>query len=75
MSSRQKMTPLSIRDRPDFVSTDSADLASHMGHCASARSRMFGLHSAFQFMHSLVCPRIITSVALVAICVGLLAVA
>lgn len=75
MTSRQKTTPTSVQDRPDFVSSDWVELASHMNHCASSRSRMFGLHSAFQFMHSLVSPRIITFVALVAICVSLLAVA
>lgn len=75
MISRQNMTSTSARNRPDFVSTDSAELASHMNHCASARSRMFGVHSAFQFMHAVVCPRIITSVALVVICVSLFAVA
>lgn len=58
----------------DFVSTDSANLASHMSHCASSRSRFFALHSALQSIHGLVSPRIVTVSAVLAICLGLLVV-
>ncbi|UUZ63069.1 hypothetical protein LP417_25515 [Polaromonas sp. P1-6] len=58
----------------DFVSADAADLASHMNHCASSRGRFFALHSALQSAHSLVCPRIVTVAALVAMCLVLLAI-
>ena len=36
----------------DFVSTDTAALASHMDHCASKRSRFFGLHAALELVHA-----------------------
>ena len=58
----------------DFVSTDAANLASHMDHCASSRSRFFALHSALQSIHGLVSPRIVTVSAVVAVCTGLLVV-
>lgn len=49
----------------DFVSTDAAELASHMNHCASSRSRFFAVHSALQTAHSFLSPRIVTVAALV----------
>lgn len=45
----------------DFVSTDSAALASHMSHCASKRSRFFGLHAAFELAHAVVFSRMVTA--------------
>ncbi len=69
------MTDSSSANNTDFVSTDAADLASHMSQCARSRRRLFALHSALQSAHSLVCPRIVTVAAALAIFLGLLAVA
>lgn len=69
-------TPSAIRNvRNDFVSTDAADLASHMDQCAHSRGRFFGLQTGLQSAHSVMSPRIVTVAAIVAICVALLAVA
>jgi hypothetical protein len=57
---------------PDFVSTDTASLALHMDHCASTRSRFFGLHAMLESVHALVFPRMVTAAV---IAVVLLAVA
>lgn len=56
----------------DFVSADTANLASHMSHCAHARSRFFALHATMQFAHGVVCTHIVTVSALVAISLGLM---
>ena len=50
----------------DFVSTDAAALASHMSHCASKRSRFFGLHAALELAHAVVFQRMVTA-ALIAV--------
>ena len=61
-------TPTTFIQRPaDFVSTDTAALASHMDHCASKRSRFFGLHAAFELAHSVVFTRMVTAAVLVAV--------
>lgn len=44
----------------DFVSTDTAALASHMDHCASQRSRFFNVQAAFELGKSVVFPRMVT---------------
>jgi hypothetical protein len=59
----------------DFVSTDAAQLASHMNHCAVSRGRLFGLYSAAEFLHALARPRIVTVAVLAAIGLSLLVVA
>ena len=57
--------PTKLAETPtDFVSTDTAALASHMDHCASQRSRFFGLHAALEFAHSVVFTRMVTAVVL-----------
>lgn len=48
----------------DFVSTDTAALASHMNHCASKRSRFFGVHAALELAHSVVFSRMVTAAVL-----------
>ena len=69
-------TPSVIRNaRNDFVSTDAADLASHMDQCAHSRGRFFTLQSGLQSAHSVVSPRIVTVALIMAICAGLLALA
>ena len=49
-----------------FVLTDTAALAAHMDHCASKRSRFFGLHAALELLHSAVFSRMVTA-ALIAV--------
>ncbi len=48
----------------DTVSTDAAELASHMNHCANSHSRFFFVHSALQSAHGVLSPRIVTVAAL-----------
>ncbi|GAB3470054.1 hypothetical protein [Polaromonas eurypsychrophila] len=48
----------------DSVSTDAAELASHMNHCASSHSRLFFVHSALQSAHGALGPRVVTVAAL-----------
>jgi hypothetical protein len=67
-------TPSAIHNN-DFVSTDAAELASHMDQCAHSRGRFFTLQSGLQSAHSVVSPRIVTVALIVAICFGLLALA
>ena len=45
----------------DFVSTDTAALASHMDRCASKRSRFFNLHAALELAHAAVFSRMVTA--------------
>lgn len=54
-------------DQADPVSTDAAELASHMNHCASSHSRFFLVHSALQSAHGALSPRIVTVAALVSL--------
>jgi hypothetical protein len=56
----------------DPVSTDAAELASHMNHCASSHSRFFLVHSAMQSAHGVLSPRIVTVAALVSLALILL---
>ena len=53
-----------IRPVNDFVSTDTAALASHMSHCASKRGRFFGVHAALELAHSAVFTRMVTAAVL-----------
>lgn len=71
MSTLKIIPAFSSAEPMDFVSTDEAELASHMKSCASARGRLFGLGSAMQSTHSLLTPRIVTVGSLLA-CAGLL---
>lgn len=48
----------------DFVSTDTAALATHMNHCAIKRSRFFSLHAALELAHSVVFTRMVTAAVL-----------
>jgi hypothetical protein len=55
-------TPIAfIQPSADFVSTDTAALASHMSRCASKRSRFFGLHAALELAHTVVFQRMVTA--------------
>ena len=57
--------PTTFVETPDdFVSTDTAALASHMDRCASRRSRFFSLHAALELAHSVVFSRMVTAVVL-----------
>jgi hypothetical protein len=55
----------------DFVSTDSAALASHMSHCANGRGRIFQLQSALEALHDLVFPRMVTVAVVAVVLLGL----
>lgn len=57
---------------PDFVSSDSAALASHMSRCAVGRSRFFGLHAALESAHSLIFSRMVTCALIAVVAVGML---
>ena len=57
---------------PDFVSSDSAALASHMSSCASGRSRFFNLHAALESGHALLCTRMVTCALVAVAAVGML---
>ena len=50
----------------DFVSTDAAELASHMDHCASNRSRFFSLHAALELAQAVVFSRMVTAAVVAA---------
>jgi hypothetical protein len=62
-------------ETPDFVDTDTAQLASHMNHCASSRSRFFALQTALHSVHSALSARIVTVAALVVVSVTAFALA
>lgn len=58
-------TPTTIIYRSaDFVSTDTAALASHMDRCASKRGRFFSLHAALELAHSVLFSRMVTAAVL-----------
>jgi len=59
----------------DFVSSDAANLASHMSHCAGSHSPFFPFRAALQSAHSALTPRLVTVAAVATICLGLLAAA
>ena len=54
----------------DFVSTDTAALASHMGRCASARSRFFSVHAVAESARSLLFSRMVTAILIAAVLAG-----
>jgi hypothetical protein len=59
------INPTTLINRPaDFVSSDTAALASHMDHCASKRSRFFGVHAALEMVHTAVFNRMVTAAVL-----------
>lgn len=64
----------SSRENPDFVGSDAAELASHMSHCASTRSRFFALQTTLDSVHSALSARVVTVAALVVV-VGVFALA
>lgn len=66
------MTPLSSPSTlnfssADFVSTDTAALASHMTSCANKRSKFFNVHAALELVHSAVFSRMVTVAVLVSV--------
>jgi len=66
MTTLKAISRFSSTESPDFVSTDAAQLASHMSHCASSRSRFFAVQTAMDSAHSALSPRVVTVAALVA---------
>ena len=57
---------------PDFVSSDSAALASLMNRCTNERSRFFGLHAALESAHSLFFSRMVTCALIAVVIIGML---
>ena len=51
-----------LHSSADFVSTDTAALASHMDHCAIKRSRFFGVQAALELARSVILSRMVTAV-------------
>lgn len=75
MTTFTEKSPLSTAGHPampDFVSSDSAALASHMSHCAHGRSRFFNVHAALESAHALLCSRMVTCALVVVAAVGML---
>jgi len=66
MTTLKAISRCSSSDHPDFVSTDAAELASHMSHCARSRGRFFAVQTALDSAHSALSPRVVTVAALVA---------
>ncbi len=62
-------------DKADPVSTDAAELASHMNHCASSHSRFFFVHTALESAHGALSPRVVTVAALAGLALILVAAA
>ena len=67
MTALTNLNPLVFNPPVDFVSTDTAALATHMDHCASKRSRFFGLQAAFEMAHSVVFSRMVTAAVIAAV--------
>ena len=61
-----------IRPVNDFVSTDTAALASHMSHCASKRGRFFGVHAALELAHSVLFSRMVTAAVIAVVALALI---
>jgi hypothetical protein len=62
---------LFIHPSLDFVSSDTAALASHMSHCARKRSRFFGVHAALELAHSVVFTRMVTAAVVTVVLLAL----
>ena len=75
MTTLKIISRFSSPETPDFVVSDAAELASHMNHCASSRSRFFALQTALHSAHSALSARIVTVAALLVVAVTLLALA
>jgi hypothetical protein len=71
-----KIVPrFSLPETHDFVVSDTAELASHMDHCASSRSRFFALQTAVDSAHSALSARIVTVAVFLTFVVASLALA
>ena len=75
MTTLKIVSRFSSPDSADFVNSDAAELASHMNHCASSRSRFFALQTALESTHSALSARIVTVAALVVLAVAAFALA
>ncbi len=63
-------SPARAQHTADFVSSDTAALASHMSHCASTRSRFFGLHAMLESAHLLFFSRMVTAAVIAVVLIG-----
>lgn len=50
------------------VSSDFSALASHMNACQRSRGRWFALRATLESLHAMASPRIVTTVAVFALC-------
>ena len=75
MTTLKIISRFSSPDTPDFVVSDAAELASHMHHCATSRSRFFALQTALHSAHSAISARIVTVAALLVVSIVLFALA
>jgi hypothetical protein len=75
MTTLKIISRFSSPETSDFVVSDAAELASHMNHCASSRSRFFALQTALHSVHSALSARIVTVAALVVIAAAFFALA
>ena len=61
LDSIQSFTPVPPAELTDFVSSDTAALASHMNSCANTQSRFFGVYAALESAHGAVSARMVTA--------------
>lgn len=77
MTALDKIIPFSLvstSSTADYVSSDTAALASHMTRCTTTRSRFFAFHSVLEAAHSVVCARMVTAALLAAILIGVISI-
>lgn len=67
-------TPLFAQapDRPAPAAADPSRLAEHCRHCAAARGRLHRVRCAAEAVHGFLAPRLITSLMVAVVVVGLL---
>jgi uncharacterized protein YcbX len=75
MTTLKIVSRFSSPETHDFVVSDAAELASHMDHCASSRSRFFAVQTALDTAHSAFSARIVTVGVVVVVVVAALALA
>ena len=61
-----------IHPATDFVSSDTAALASHMTLCASKRGRFFGVQAALELAQSMVFSRMVTAAVIAVVVLAMI---
>jgi hypothetical protein len=71
-----KLPVLSVAARAstssDYVSADTASLATHMSRCAAARGRFFNIKASLQELRDLLFGRIVTVAVVVSLVAGVI---